>query len=181
VRRSFAPKWIAGLKLRKQPTRKRTNGVVTRTQIGRAQSGGASSGLGSGSGFPCPERFVSKDAERVAGCEMKGRVGAERSIRMTLLLAFLKRDFLVELRGFEPMSIADAVRSTPIPIFPVFRLSRAAGRVPAPISDSDACLAWRVAGRWPSAFRCRACGRRKDSPHGKVVHLRMRRLRRADG
>jgi hypothetical protein len=63
----------------------------------------------------------------------------------------------VELRGFEPMSIADAVRSTPIPILPVFRLSRAAGRVPAPISDDAACLAWRVAGRWPSAFRCRAC------------------------
>src|SRR5215471_17956305 len=28
VRRSFAPKWIAGLKLRKQPTRKRTNSTA---------------------------------------------------------------------------------------------------------------------------------------------------------
>jgi hypothetical protein len=45
-------------------------GAVTRTQIGRAQSGGPSSGLGSGSGFPCPECFVSEDAESVAGCEM---------------------------------------------------------------------------------------------------------------
>jgi Domain of unknown function (DUF202) len=27
-------------------------------------------GLGSGSGFPCPECFVSEDAESVAGCEM---------------------------------------------------------------------------------------------------------------
>jgi hypothetical protein len=45
-------------------------GAVTRTQIGRAQSGGANSGSGRGGGFPCPERFVSKDAERVAGCEM---------------------------------------------------------------------------------------------------------------
>ena len=44
--------------------------AVTRTQIGRAQSEGPSSGLGSGGGFPCPERFVSKEAERVAGCEM---------------------------------------------------------------------------------------------------------------
>jgi hypothetical protein len=45
-------------------------GAVTRTQIGRAQSGGANLGSGRGGGFPCPERFVSKDAERVAGCEM---------------------------------------------------------------------------------------------------------------
>jgi hypothetical protein len=74
------------LKLRKQPTRKRTNGVVTRTQIGRAQSGGASSGLGSGSGFPCPERFVSKDAERVAGCEMKGRVYISRCMTLARML-----------------------------------------------------------------------------------------------
>jgi hypothetical protein len=35
----------------------------------------------------------------------------ERSIRMTLSLAFLAPDFLVELRGFEPMAIAGAVRS----------------------------------------------------------------------
>ncbi len=45
-------------------------GAVTRTQIGRAQSGGPSSGLGSGRGFPCLECFVPEDAERVAGCEM---------------------------------------------------------------------------------------------------------------
>ena len=45
-------------------------GAVTRTQIGRAQSGGPSSGLGSGSGFPYPECFVSEGAESVAGCEM---------------------------------------------------------------------------------------------------------------
>ena len=45
-------------------------GAVTRTQIGRAQSGGPSSGLGSSSGFPCPECFVSEDAESAAGCEM---------------------------------------------------------------------------------------------------------------
>jgi hypothetical protein len=47
-----------------------SEGSVKRTQIGRAQSGGPGSGLGSGGGFPCPERFVSYDAERVAGCEM---------------------------------------------------------------------------------------------------------------
>ena len=45
-------------------TRIGSEGAVTRTQIGRAQSGGPSSGLGRGGGFPCPERFVSKDAER---------------------------------------------------------------------------------------------------------------------
>jgi hypothetical protein len=56
--------------LRASPHKEVRQGAVTRTQIGRAQSGGPSSGLGSGSGFPCPERFVSKDAERVAGCEM---------------------------------------------------------------------------------------------------------------
>jgi hypothetical protein len=54
--------------------------AVTLTQIGRAQSGGPSSGLGSGGGFPCPERFVSYDAERVAGCEMMLDVGEDRGV-----------------------------------------------------------------------------------------------------
>jgi hypothetical protein len=45
-------------------------GAVTRTQIGRAQSGDHSSGLGSGSGFHVRNCFVSEDAERVGGCEI---------------------------------------------------------------------------------------------------------------
>jgi hypothetical protein len=45
-------------------------GAVTRTNIGRVKIGSLSSGSGRGGGSPRPERFVSKDAERAAGCEM---------------------------------------------------------------------------------------------------------------
>ena len=45
-------------------------GAVTRTKFGRVKIGGLSSGSGRGGGSPRPERFVSKDAERAAGCEM---------------------------------------------------------------------------------------------------------------
>ena len=46
------------------------SGVVTRTEFGRAQFGSPSSGSRRGGGSPRPERFVSEDAERAAGCEM---------------------------------------------------------------------------------------------------------------
>jgi hypothetical protein len=45
-------------------------GTVTRTEFGRAQFAIPSSGSGRGGGSPRPQRFVSEDAERVAGCEM---------------------------------------------------------------------------------------------------------------
>jgi hypothetical protein len=44
--------------------------LVTRTKLARAKIGSPNSGSGCGSSFACPERFASKDAERVAGCEM---------------------------------------------------------------------------------------------------------------
>ena len=46
------------------------SGVVTRTKFGRVKIGSLSSGSGRGGGSPRPERFVSEDAERAAGCEM---------------------------------------------------------------------------------------------------------------
>ena len=46
------------------------DGLVTRTEFGRAKIGKPSSDSGHGGGSPCPERFVSEDAERAAGCEM---------------------------------------------------------------------------------------------------------------
>src|SRR5579864_4377337 len=46
------------------------NGAVTRTKFGRVKIGSLSSGSGRGGGSPRPERFVSEDAERAAGCEM---------------------------------------------------------------------------------------------------------------
>ncbi len=49
---------------------KTTGGTVTRTEFGRAQFAIPSSGSGRGGGSPRPQRFVSEDAERVAGCEM---------------------------------------------------------------------------------------------------------------
>jgi hypothetical protein len=45
-------------------------GAVTGTEFGRAKIGKPSSDSGHGGGSPCPERFVSEDAERAAGCEM---------------------------------------------------------------------------------------------------------------
>src|SRR5580704_6029431 len=45
-------------------------GAVTRTNIGRVKIGSLSSGSGRGGGSPRPERLVSEDAERAAGCEM---------------------------------------------------------------------------------------------------------------
>ena len=45
-------------------------GVVTRTEFGRGKIGSLSSGSGRGGGSPRPERFISEDAERVAGREM---------------------------------------------------------------------------------------------------------------
>ena len=38
--------------------------------FGRVKIGRLSSGSGRGGGSPHPERFVSEDAERAAGCEM---------------------------------------------------------------------------------------------------------------
>jgi hypothetical protein len=48
----------------------RTAGAVTRTKFGRVKIRSLSSGSGRGGGSPRPERFVSEDAERAAGCEM---------------------------------------------------------------------------------------------------------------
>jgi hypothetical protein len=45
-------------------------GAVTRTKFGRVKIGSLSSGSGRCGGSPRPERFVSEDAERAAGCEM---------------------------------------------------------------------------------------------------------------
>ena len=38
--------------------------------LARAKIGSLNSGSGRGGGSPRPERFVSEDAERAAGCEM---------------------------------------------------------------------------------------------------------------
>ena len=47
-----------------------SRGAVTRTDFGRAKIGKPSSDSGRGGGSPRPERLVSEDAERAAGCEM---------------------------------------------------------------------------------------------------------------
>ena len=43
-RRSFAPKWIAGLKLRKQPTRKRTNSAAQAVAATKCPAGSPTNG-----------------------------------------------------------------------------------------------------------------------------------------
>ena len=48
----------------------RADGVVTRTEFGRVKIGSLSSGSRRGGGSPRPERLISEDAERAAGCEM---------------------------------------------------------------------------------------------------------------
>jgi hypothetical protein len=48
----------------------RREGAVTRTKFGRVKIGSLSSGSGRGGSSPRPERFVSEDAKRAAGCEM---------------------------------------------------------------------------------------------------------------
>jgi hypothetical protein len=47
-----------------------SDGAVTRTEFGRSQLEVPVFGLRRGGGSPRPQRFVSEDAERVAGCEM---------------------------------------------------------------------------------------------------------------
>jgi hypothetical protein len=53
-----------------QSKRNKHAGTVTRTEFARAQFAIPSLGSGRGGGSPRPHRFVSEDAERVAGCEM---------------------------------------------------------------------------------------------------------------
>jgi hypothetical protein len=56
-----------GLLLRGNSVGDPVAGTVTRTEFGRAQFAILSSGSGRGGGSPRPERFVSEDADRVAG------------------------------------------------------------------------------------------------------------------
>ena len=52
------------------PARQARRASLPHTKFGRVKIGSLSSGSGRGGCSPRPERFVSEDAERAAGCEM---------------------------------------------------------------------------------------------------------------
>ena len=65
-----APHGCEKSRRRSHEARGRCQTLSREPNLARAKIGSPNSGSGCGGGSPRPERFVSEDAERAAGCEM---------------------------------------------------------------------------------------------------------------